>query len=85
MLAVLLALSATVAVGVVLGLTLLVGEWWVALAIVGAALAAWTLVAVATYERAGRPGGRGGAGRPGAAPLFTGRPPGAPPRRSRIA
>ena len=51
LLALLLALSALVAVGIVVALELLVGEWWAAVAAVGAVAAAWALVAVATYER----------------------------------
>jgi len=53
-LALLLALSALVAVGIVVALELLVGEWWAAVAAVGAVVAAWTLVAVTTYERPAR-------------------------------
>lgn len=54
LLALLLALSALVAVGIVVALELLVGEWWAAVAAVGAAIAAWALIAVATFERPAR-------------------------------
>lgn len=81
LLAALLALSAIVAVGAVVGLELLVGEWWVAAVAIGTAVLAWALVAVATYERPAR-GPRPGAG---TARALGGRAPGSAHRRSRIA
>jgi len=61
LLALLLALSALVAVGIIVSLELLVGEWWAAVAAVGAVVVAWALVVVATYgrptQRAAEPGG----------------------------
>jgi len=81
LLALLLVLSALVAVGVVVALEVMVGEWWAAVGVVGAAVVAWALSAVATYERPARrtaePGG--GVGLPGGPPHH------APSRRSRIA
>ncbi len=51
-LALLLVLSAAIAVGGVAAVRMLSGEWWVAGALVASAVVAWVVIAVVTDERA---------------------------------